>query len=320
MPLYAARLRDSDFAALTSGDEFKAGVLLWCAAWTQVPAGSLPADDRILARLAGVNLGQWAAIKDAAIRGFVLCSDGRIYHPVISEAALDAWRARLSHRQRGKLGGRPKAQLSPSEPDRGKLAKPQLFETEAVASDLEGCGEADVSKTKPRERERDIIGGGVSARERDPPADASPPPDRASPAEWGDRLRTLHAELGDALNLTSPGVHSAAVFNRLIAAGLSWSEDIRPAVCAIARSAQAGGDRLRAFSHPGIDRLARASLIARTTTPENRHVAANTPATGGPGNGRRLGPAASIVLASQRGEFDYLDALPIAASARREGG
>lgn len=32
------RLRDSDIATKAKGDEFRCAVLLWCAAWHQVPA------------------------------------------------------------------------------------------------------------------------------------------------------------------------------------------------------------------------------------------------------------------------------------------
>ena len=53
MPLDILRLRDSDLAAEATGDEFRAAVLLWCACWHQVPAASLPEDEKILAHLAG---------------------------------------------------------------------------------------------------------------------------------------------------------------------------------------------------------------------------------------------------------------------------
>ncbi|WP_236577873.1 YdaU family protein [Burkholderia glumae] len=53
MPLDVVRLRDSDIAALSSADEFRSAVMLWCASWHQVPAASLPDDDRVLAQLAG---------------------------------------------------------------------------------------------------------------------------------------------------------------------------------------------------------------------------------------------------------------------------
>lgn len=114
MPLDVRRLRDSDLAATSSSDAFRAAVLLWCASWHQVPAASLPDDDAILAVLAGYGRGEasleaWRAVKDVALRGFVLASDGRHYHPVIAEKALDAWRrkasmtaARQSHAERMK--------------------------------------------------------------------------------------------------------------------------------------------------------------------------------------------------------------------------
>lgn len=88
MPLDAVRMLDSDLFALSTGDEFKAAVALWCKAWSQVPAASLPNDDRILAHLSGAK--QWKKVKAMALRGWVLCSDGRFYHPVIAEKAIEA--------------------------------------------------------------------------------------------------------------------------------------------------------------------------------------------------------------------------------------
>lgn len=92
MPLEVVRLRDSDLVVLASGDEFRAAVLLWCAAWHQVPAASLPRDERMLASLAGFgrDLKGWRAVSEAALRGFVECSDGRLYHPVIADKAIES--------------------------------------------------------------------------------------------------------------------------------------------------------------------------------------------------------------------------------------
>lgn len=99
MPLDVLRLRDSDFAAIASGEEFKAAVLLWCAAWHQVPAGSLPDDDRWLARHSGTG-ADWASVKGAVLAGFVRCRDGRLYHPVIAEKAREAGRRKAEQRER----------------------------------------------------------------------------------------------------------------------------------------------------------------------------------------------------------------------------
>lgn len=103
MPLDAARLLDSDLFALSTGDEFKAALALWCKAWQQVPAGSLPDDDRVLAHLSGAG-SKWRKVKDLALRGFVKCSDGRLYHPVVSEKAIEAWGKKQSFRERSKKG------------------------------------------------------------------------------------------------------------------------------------------------------------------------------------------------------------------------
>lgn len=93
------QLRQSELWALSTGEEFKAAVGLWCRAWVQKPAGSLPNDDRLLAAWSGAGR-RWAKVRDMALRGFVLCSDGRLYHPVLCQDAHRAWGRRASYRER----------------------------------------------------------------------------------------------------------------------------------------------------------------------------------------------------------------------------
>jgi hypothetical protein len=102
MPLEVKRLRDSDLSVLAPGDAFRAAVLLWCAAWHQVPAGSVPNNDRLLANLAGYgrDLEGWVHVKADAMRGFVECSDGRLYHPLVCEKAIEADEQRKKQRKR----------------------------------------------------------------------------------------------------------------------------------------------------------------------------------------------------------------------------
>jgi hypothetical protein len=93
MPLDTTRLLDSDLFALTTGEEFKAALALWCKSWLQIPAASLPDDDRVLAHLSGAGT-RWRKVKEMALRGFIKCDDGRFYHPVVAEKANDAWERR----------------------------------------------------------------------------------------------------------------------------------------------------------------------------------------------------------------------------------
>lgn len=99
MRLDTQRLLDSDMFALSTGDEFKFAVALWCKSWSQTPAASLPNDDRILAHLSGAG-ARWKKVKAMALRGWILCDDGRLYHPVVAEMALQAWDERLAFQER----------------------------------------------------------------------------------------------------------------------------------------------------------------------------------------------------------------------------
>jgi hypothetical protein len=106
MPLDVQRLRDSDLAALETPEACWAAVQLWGASWHQVPAASLPNDDRVLAALAGYGrvVREWMKVRAGALRGFVLCSDGRFYHPVVAEKAIESHRRKLEQRWRTECG------------------------------------------------------------------------------------------------------------------------------------------------------------------------------------------------------------------------
>jgi hypothetical protein len=99
MPLDVVRLRDSDITAVSSGDVFRCAVLLWCASWHQVPAASLPDEDIVLSQFAGFGrvVREWKKVKDGALRGWIKCSDGRLYHPVVAEKANESWQSKLRH-------------------------------------------------------------------------------------------------------------------------------------------------------------------------------------------------------------------------------
>ena len=102
MPLDVVRLRDSGLTAKATGDEFRAAVLLWCASWHQHPAANLPDDDDELANLCGYGRApkEWKKIREGALRGWVKCSDGRLYHPTVAEKAREAWQSKVAQRAR----------------------------------------------------------------------------------------------------------------------------------------------------------------------------------------------------------------------------
>jgi hypothetical protein len=120
MPFDVQRFRDSDLLTEEDPETILAAILLWGSAWQQVPAGSLPNDDRALAKFAGYgrSVKAWETVKPGALRGFVLCSDGRLYHDVVSEKANEAWDKRLHYEWAKAKDRHRKSQKTLPEPER----------------------------------------------------------------------------------------------------------------------------------------------------------------------------------------------------------
>lgn len=104
MPVDIVRLFASEFHALASDAEWRAGVTLWLKSFHQVPAGSMPDDDVQLCRAAelGRDLKAWRKVKERAMHGWVLCDDGRWYHPTVCEKANEAWARKQFQRERSR--------------------------------------------------------------------------------------------------------------------------------------------------------------------------------------------------------------------------
>ncbi len=101
MPVDIVRLFGSNFHASATDAEWRAGVTLWLKSYHQVPAASLPDDDIALCMLAELGRDQktWKKLRTGALRGWVKCNDGRLYHRVVAEKALEAWIDKLSQRK-----------------------------------------------------------------------------------------------------------------------------------------------------------------------------------------------------------------------------
>ncbi len=101
--IHTGRLFSSELIALATPEECWCAFRLWCMAWQQTPPASLPDDERILAAFSGAG-AKWKKVRDMALRGFVKCSDGRLYHRVVAEIALEAWEKRKKYRASSKRG------------------------------------------------------------------------------------------------------------------------------------------------------------------------------------------------------------------------
>lgn len=145
MPLEVGLLKDASVIVSITDAAFKAAVLLWGASWHQIPASSLPDDDKILAMIAGYgrDVSGWLEIKEQALWKFIKCSDGRWYHPKIAEKAIRVWEYRESYRRRMEAARAAKAAQNP---------KPKSRKTRSITEQMAGSNIASVSRlnqTKP---------------------------------------------------------------------------------------------------------------------------------------------------------------------------
>jgi uncharacterized protein YdaU (DUF1376 family) len=102
MPVHITRLlRSTAWSLCRDKPELTFYMLnLWLAAWHEVPAASLPDDDRTLMALAQCPPRRWKFVRGLVLRGWVKCSDARRYHRVIAELAVEAWEKRSAHQSR----------------------------------------------------------------------------------------------------------------------------------------------------------------------------------------------------------------------------
>lgn len=103
MPLFGDRLFKSTTWIEADPPAQVAALRLWWHSYAhEVPAASLPDNDRLLSEHAGYGIAvkEFQKIKPQVMRGWVKCSDGRWYHKVVAELAIEAWGGRVRNREK----------------------------------------------------------------------------------------------------------------------------------------------------------------------------------------------------------------------------
>lgn len=80
-------------------------LMMWLVAWTQIPCGSLPADESIIRAKCKVPAKDWARVRETLMRGWWLAEDGRLYHDTIAQRVqemLDYRRKEADRRSRNR--------------------------------------------------------------------------------------------------------------------------------------------------------------------------------------------------------------------------
>lgn len=162
MPLYFGRLLSSATYLQATDAEFRAALNLWISAWTQIPAGSLPADEKQLSALSGNRNAPraWRKVKRMALSGFVKCSDGRLYHFFLASEALKAYEKRKHFKELSRRGNAkrwPVKQELPtdlSNPIRDPIRDPMWDPERESHTGSQGTGQDSISNQQWMELER----------------------------------------------------------------------------------------------------------------------------------------------------------------------
>lgn len=195
MPLDCMRLRRSKAWLLAKKNPALGFYMvnLWTAAWHEVPAASLEDDDDILADAAMCDLKTWLRVKEQVLRGWVKCSDGRLYHTVVAEKANSSWERKHAQRQRTEAARQAKLQRLPG--TRTDSVTERVTDVSLHPRDRdsrEGEGEENNPLTPSREceggKDQSSIGGrkglranGTSPRQLAAAEAAKPPPEPSGP-------------------------------------------------------------------------------------------------------------------------------------------
>lgn len=163
MPLDVNRLLTSETWILGTADECKTALTLWCESWRQVPAASLPDDDRMLAHLSRAG-ASWKKVREAVLRSWVKCSDGRLYHPVVAEKAKEAMALKAAQANRTEAARKAKevvrvaklngsGQIPPTEDVTDTVTKPVTISvTDAVTEAVTASNRTEQNRTDKEER------------------------------------------------------------------------------------------------------------------------------------------------------------------------
>jgi hypothetical protein len=94
------RVMQSDTWALASPDNRPWLLMLWAVAWQQVPCGSMPSDEALIAARLGMKTATFKKVKDVLMRGWWKADDGRLYHDTIIERVADMMGRKEGERKR----------------------------------------------------------------------------------------------------------------------------------------------------------------------------------------------------------------------------
>ena len=183
------RIKQSDTWALAALDVRPWLLMLWSESWGQVPCGSLPADDALIAARIGMAPKAFSKARSMLMRGWWLATDGRLYHDTIAARVVSmleakrkesdrkaAYRARMESERAGDASNPTQKAVAVPRDSHGTAAD---YRGSDPGSDATGTSTGTGTRRKEEEKEKP-----TRKRAAVPPSK----PDEVSAQTWDDWL------------------------------------------------------------------------------------------------------------------------------------
>lgn len=152
------RWRKSSFRNLAEPEIGWFGFLLFCESHDETPVGTLPTDERLLARALGITVERWQSLCRRDITPLhnwskVMCDNGevRLAHPVVTEVALEALKSSRKNKSDRDDRKRAKRIKDLAEMVEKRIQAPQLLRNPGFVDRFNDWLEARYPETQRRE-------------------------------------------------------------------------------------------------------------------------------------------------------------------------
>ncbi|TWI29723.1 hypothetical protein [Paracoccus sulfuroxidans] len=152
------RWRKSSFRNLAEPEIGWFGFLLFCESHDETPVGTLPTDERLLARALGITVERWQSLCRRDITPLhnwskVMCDNGevRLAHPVVTEVALEALKSSRKNKSDRDDRRRAKRIKDLAEMIEKRIQAPQLLRNPGFVDQFNDWLETRYPETQRRE-------------------------------------------------------------------------------------------------------------------------------------------------------------------------
>lgn len=167
-------------------------LMMWFVSWRQVPCGSYPADEAVIAAKLGMPPKAWAKHRAVLLRGWSEAEDGRLYHVTLTQRVIEMMKRRRSDSDRQAEKRRREAEEAAKKAAESRESPGEITEVSRVTPTGVGPESSTDHRPPNTENQKPKSGKPVAAPPLPARAAREPEPD-AQPTAAGLACRAIKA-------------------------------------------------------------------------------------------------------------------------------